>query len=77
MSTVAQQSNSRVMTQKVDKAKRLLEEVKRSIEIRGKTHELWNSTKTHVEAGIDACQYSLDCLEAVTKYNKEVEARRI
>lgn len=77
MSSDLQRSNVRVMTQKVEKAIRLLSEVKTSIEIRGKPHPLWDDTKTHTDYALINLGHIQGCLEAVAKFNKEAEAKKI
>lgn len=77
MSTRKQQSNSRVMSQKIDKACRLLEEVKSSIEIRGVSHELWDATKVSIEEALRACSNAFESLDAISAHNKIMEAQKI
>lgn len=65
------------MFQKIDKARRLLEEVTTSIEVRGVQHELWSNAAKHIADAIVSCEYGAANIEAIAKYNKEVEARKI
>lgn len=77
MSSKLQKSNTRIMQQKAEKAKRLIEEVKTSIEIRGKSHQLWDDASAYVELTLINLDYVRESLEAVVRFNAEAEARKI
>ena len=77
MSTVKQKTNSRVMQQKVEKARRLLGEVAQAVVVRGIAHELWYVVETHAVAAGQNCDNVLNALEAICEYNRKVEEKRI
>jgi hypothetical protein len=65
------------MTQKLEKARRLISEVHDSIKDRGKSHVLWDDAMANVCDALIAVGKAVDSVEAVSKHNKEIEGQKI